>query len=460
MYYRVIIVIFLNIVFQSCSYLEEMDNPYIDEEITFSNQIAPIIYENCTPCHRPHEAGPFRLMSYHDVSKRAKMLKEVVETRYMPPWPADRNYSTFLNEWGLTDDEILLIKAWVAQGSPIGNEDSIPAPPDYPDGSMLGEPDLVLKMVEPYAIKGNNTDQFIVVKIPYELPQDTFVKAIEFVPDNRRLLHHMNGHVIQYEDSLKKDLNVGVNSVTYDRSISQHILYMQLGILNDDGSYPYLTSSVVNYLPGSINSQYPDGIGGISLKKKGYFFLKDVHYGPSPIDTIDQSSINVFFTDKPPERPVLEVILGTLGVSKVEPPLLIPPNEIKEFTTQWEVPDDISVLTLNPHMHLLGKSMKAYAITPEQDTIKLIYIPEWNFRWQYFYTFPTMVKLPAGSVIFVHASFDNTVNNPENPFNPPRTIRERNGSMGTTDEMFQFIITYLPYQTGDESISLATDRFD
>ena len=307
----------------------------------------------------------------------------------------------------------------------------------------------------PYAIEGDNSDQFIVVKIPYELAQDTFVKAIEFVPDNRKLLHHMNGHAIQYDDSMKLNLYGGKFIVKYDRSISQHLLYRELDILNDDGSYPYLTSSIVNYLPGSVNTQYPDGIGGISLKKKGHFLLKDVHYGPSPIDTTDQSSINIFFGDKKPERPVLEVMLGTLGASKVVPPLLIPPDQVKTFTTTWTVPADMSVLTLNPHMHLLGKSMLAYAISPNNDTVPLISIPQWNFRWQFFYTFPKMVKLPAGTVIYVEAVFDNTLNNPENPFDPPRTIRERNGSMGTTDEMFQFIITYLPYEDGDENISLA-----
>jgi hypothetical protein len=427
------------------------------EEITWSEHIAPIVYSNCTPCHRPGEAGPFKLISYHDLAKRSKMIKEVVQTRYMPPWPADKHYSTFLNEWGLSDDEILMIKAWVDQDVPIGNKDSIPPPPVYPSGSMLGEPDLVLKMPEAYHIKGNNSDQFIVTKIPYELVQDTFVKAIEFVPDNRKLLHHMNGHVVQYDDSLKKSLDGGKNIVAYDKSLSQHLLYMELGILNDDGSYPHLTTSVVNYLPGSVNTQYPDGIGGIHLKKKGYFLLKDLHYGPSAIDTLDQSSINIFFSDVPPERPVQEVMLGTLGVTKVEPPLLIPPDQILTFTTEWMVPEDISILTVNPHMHLLGKTFKAYVLTPIGDTIPLIYIPQWNFRWQFFYTYPKMLKIPAGSVIYVEASFDNTTENPENPFNPPRTIRERNGSMGTTDEMFQFIISYLPYQKGDEMVSLVPE---
>ncbi len=438
----------------SCTWYEGRNNPYMDEEITFSENIAPIIHQNCTPCHRPGEAGPFKLISYHDVSKRSKMIREVVETKYMPPWPADKNYSHFLNEWGLSDDEIQLIQAWVLQGSKIGDENSIPSPPIYTEGSMLGDPDLILKMVEPYHIEGNNTDQFMVVKIPYELERDTFISAIEFVPDNRKLLHHVNGHVVQYDEGKKEDFSNGKNSVKYDRSISQHLLYMEMGILNDDGTYPYLTSSVVNYLPGSVNTRYPDGIGGISLKKKGFILLKDIHFGPTPIDTSDQSSINLFFAEKKPERPVLEILLGTLGATKVNPALIIPANEIKTFSTQWEVPYTISILTLNPHMHLLGKSMIAYAVTPEKDTLNLISIPKWNFRWQFFYTFPKMVKIPVGSVIYVSATFDNTLDNPENPFNPPRTIRERNGSMGTTDEMFQFIITYLPYKEGDEHISL------
>lgn len=454
MYNRIINVLIIAFFLQGCTWWENRNNPYIDQEIVFSEQIAPIIHNNCTPCHRPGEAGPFKLITYRDVAKRAKMVKHVTETRYMPPWPADRNYTHFLDEWGLSEDEILMIKAWVAQGAPEGDENKVLYPPVYAEGSMLGKPDMTVKMPIPYNIEGNNTDQFIIVKIPYELERDTFVSAIEFSPDNRRLLHHVNGHVVQYDEGQKDDLHEGKYIVKYDRSLPQHLLYMELDILNDDGSYPYLTSSIVNYLPGSVNTQYPEGIGGIELKKKGYFLFKDIHYGPTPIDDKDQSSVNIFFASKPPERPVQEILLGTLGATKVEPPLVIPANTIEAFKTVWEVPYDLSVLTVNPHMHLLGKSMKAFAVDPLGDTIRLIYIPEWNFRWQFFYTFPYMVKIPKGSNIYVYATFDNTEDNPENPFHPPRLIRERKGSMGTTDEMFQFIITYLPYEEGDEKKNL------
>jgi hypothetical protein len=120
---------------------------------------------------------------------------------------------------------------------------------------------------------------------------------------------------------------------------------------------------------------------------------------------------------------------------------------------------DISLLTVNPHMHLLGKKFLAYAIKPDGDTIPLIRINNWDFRWQYFYTFKHMIKIPKGSFIYVEGVYDNTTNNPLNPFNPPHTVSEQKGSMRVTDEMFQFIMTYLPYQNGDENISLENPKY-
>ena len=106
-------------------------------------------------------------------------------------------------------------------------------------------------------------------------------------------------------------------------------------------------------------------------------------------------------------------------------------------------------------MHLLGEEFKAYAISEAaQDTIPLIHIPKWDFRWQYFYTYPQMLKIPAGYEVCVDATFDNTKENPNNPFFPPKTLQESGEHMKTTDEMFQFFITYVPYKKGDEFINL------
>lgn len=444
----------------SCSGESERAESKHSQTITFSEHIAPIIFKNCTPCHRPGEAGPFPFLNYRDVRKRAKMIKYVTSIHYMPPWPADKNYRSFANERGLSKEEIELIAAWVDQGAILGDSTMTPSPPVFPKGSQLALPDLILKMPEAHKIKGNNTDNFLVMKIPYEIAHDTFIKLIEFVPGNRELLHHMNGHLISYAEDAKENVFEGKSIVDIENEeAAPQEFHKLLGILNDDGTYPALTSSVCNYLPGVAPAQYPEGIGGYYMTKKGALYINSIHYGPSPIDTTDQSHFNIFFADRKPKRPLQEVILGTLGKSKIEPPLIIPPNEVKAFRTELQTSRDISLLTINPHMHLLGKSFLAYAITPKNDTIPLISIPKWDFRWQFFYTFKHLLKIPAGSRIIAEGVYDNTAENPNNPFDPPQQISERDISMKTTDEMFQLIINYLPYETGDENISLEKNNY-
>ena len=427
------------------------------KQVTFSDDIAKIIYAHCTPCHRPGSAGTFNLISYEDVKSKAKSIELVTRSRSMPPWPADPSYRHFREEKVLTDEEIKLIQEWVSIGAPKGDDEKLPPVPKFPDESNFGKPDLVVHMKRSFFIEGNNKDHFMMMKIPVELPQDTFIRTIEIVPGNKKLVHHINAHWIQYEDGAKRTLDAGENFVNTEL-IDKSEAYKKLGLQNDDGSYPLLTPSVTNYLPGVETSFYPEGIGGFRTRKKSILLLDNIHYGPSPVDTTDSTTFNIFFSASPPLRPVSEFILGTSGISKVEPPLVITPGKVEIFKTLYRVPQDISILTINPHMHLLGKTFLAYAIRSDGDTVPLIHIPQWDFRWQYFYTFNKILKLEAGTVIHVEGTFDNTEGNPLNPFNPPQTVSEREGSMRTTDEMFQLIVSYMPYRNGDELVNLKTNH--
>lgn len=430
----------------------------ITETITWTDHIAPIIHQNCAPCHRPDGGGPFDLVSYNDVYKRAEMVAMVTRDRYMPPWPADPNYSHFLGERFLTDLQIQQIQTWVNQGAILGDSLHQPSPPSFPSGSNLGKPDLVLSFPEPIRLPGNNTDQFFIARLPYEIDRDTFVRVFEFVPGNRQLAHHVNGHLVSYDPNKKRDVNAGtffVNRDAHEVEEAMTLLQMQ----HDDGSWPPLTPVVCNYLPGLQPAVYPEGIGGYRISRKGAILFNDIHYGPTPKDTFDLSHVNVFFAKEPPKRPITELQMGTLGISDIVPALVIPPDTIMTFRTRAVVQNDISLLTLNPHMHLLGKDFRAYAITPQKDTIPLIWIPNWDFRWQYYYTFPKMLHIPGGSTIEVLATFDNTVDNPNQPFNPPQTVSDHKGSMKTTEEMLQFIFTFIPYQPGDENISLENKAY-
>lgn len=427
-------------------------------KVTFTEHVAPILYSKCAVCHRPGGTSHFSLVTYSDAKKYSGAIAYVTQQHIMPPWPADPHYTEFAGQRLISDKEIKILTKWAE--SPVeGPADRMPKLPAYPLGSEVGIPDVRIP-VTPVFLKANSLDRFLLVKVPFELPADTFASLIEFVPGNHNVVHHVNGDMVKYEFDKKKDVFAGERVVDMVEDTASLLkAFERLGLPNDDGSYPVLQKSVVNYLPGVVGQKYPEGIGGYLLPRKGVFLLNDLHYGFTNKDDItDSSYINIFFSKTPPNRPVMEFQLGTLGVSPVEPDLVIQPNTVKNVSSRFTVSKDISVLTVNPHMHLLGKSFKAYALTPEGDTIRLISIPRWDFNWQYFYTFKKMVKIPAGSSIVAEGVYDNTKQNMNNPFSPPQLVRDRNGSMKATDEMFQFIITYLPYQPGDENISLEAKR--
>src|ERR1017187_1796730 len=237
-------------------------------KVTFADNIAPIVYAHCTSCHRPGSDAPFDLITYNECRKRAKLIEKVTGTRFMPPYPADASYSHFTDENILSEQEINLIKDWVDNDAPLGDSTHLPKLPEFHKGSQLGTPDLVLKMKYPHHILGNNTDKFYLIKIPYEIPKDTFVRAIEFVPGTPKIVHHVNGQLVTYDEGKKKDLYGGQFIVDID-SFNHKEGFEKMQIPNDDGTYPTYTPSVTNYLPGVIATVYPEGIGGYKMTKKG-----------------------------------------------------------------------------------------------------------------------------------------------------------------------------------------------
>jgi hypothetical protein len=429
-----------------------VDNP------NYTHDIVPILNKNCNVCHSEKGVAPFALTTYKQVRKKAKTIIKVTTERTMPPWPADPEYTHFIGEKYLSEFEINTLKNWLKNGLQEGpkNEWKEFVPPHWK--SSIGKPDLILHL-DSVLLMPDFKDRFYLMKIPGTIARDTWVRAVEFIAGTPDQVHHFNGHLLLYEDDAKKNVfdgmrKVEINPFDFSRD------FAKLKLENDDGSLPFRVHSAVNYLPGVFGTAYPEGIGGFKLSKKFAFVGNDMHYGPGDKKVTDKSIINVFYSKGPPRRAVSEFMLGTNGVSEIEPPLQIPANKITHHITKFTVNQDISVLTINPHLHMLGKTFLAYAIKPNGDTVRLIRIPEWNFRWQYFYTFKKMVPIPKGSTIFAEAWFDNTANNPENPNQPPKMVGERlefgGASMRATDEMFQFIVTYSLYEKGDENLSLET----
>ena len=403
------------------------------QTVTFSEHISPIIYQHCTGCHRPGEIGPMSLTNYQQVSAWANMIKYVTEIRYMPPWTADPEYQHFLGENVLTDDQIELIGEWVDGGALQGDPSQEAPLPVFPTGSQLGEPDTIISLSQPWLHTGNNQDEYRCFVIPTNYTEDKDIAAVEFRPGNKSIVHHALFAVDVQQLSAASD--------SLDPSYGYECF----------GGFGFPPSGTfVSYTPGQVPIFYPDGIG--DQLPAGADVVFQIHYAPTSINEPDSSSLLLFFSDQPVNRYVTGFVAASaLDFMLVNGPFVIQPEEIKTFHLIRTVTEDMSLLTVYPHAHLLGQNFEIYAVTPTADTIPLIRINEWDFNWQRSYNFDHLKKIPQGSTIHYFATYDNTSNNPFNPNDPPQVVEwgER-----TEDEMMLIGMRYVPYQEGDEWIDL------
>lgn len=398
---------------------------------TWSADVASIVYSKCTPCHRTGEIAPFTLESYDDVANMSGSVKRAVETRVMPPWPPAAGHGTFMGNRSLSEAEIAKISQWVDAGAPAGDLSQAPKPPTFPSGSQLGTPDLVLEMPLAWQVQGNNKDVYRYFVLPTNIPTDTYISAIEFRPGNTKVVHH----VLYYLDT----------SGTGRARDSADPLPGYAGF-GDPGFKS--AASFLGWVPGAQQRFFPPEIGVRFYK--GSDLVIQVHYAPSETDQTDLSHVNIFFHKNPVNRLVQEFSLNPINLIAGQS-FVINANTSRTFTTKFTVPLDISLIGVAPHMHLLGKNARAYAVTNKGDTINLIKIDDWEFHWQGGYAYRNPVKIPRGSTLFYVAEYDNTVDNPENPNSPPKTVR---WGESTTDEMLLCYFHWVAYLAGDETLSM------
>lgn len=402
------------------------------QDVTWSEDIAPILYDHCTSCHREGEIGPFPITSYEEATAYGGMIEYVTAIKYMPPWSPNPEYVHFKDENVLTEEEIALIGDWYADGMPQGDPALEPPVPTFPEGSQVGEPDLVLTMEEAYLHEGDNTDQYQVFVLETGLTEDVDISAIEVRPDNKNICHH----AILAVDT--------TNTANILDNADPDYGYEEFGGFGFDPTIGFWGS----WVPGMQPQVYPPTIGNRLWADSK--ILLQMHYGPYPVDEYDQTSINIFFADDPVQR---YVFTFPVSPEDLDEPFLIPPNEITTFHGIFQTPFDVSVIGIAPHCHLLGKSWEVFAVSPDEtDTIPLIDIPEWDFNWQGFYTYPNLLHIPSGYNIHAFGTYDNTSDNPFNPSDPPQWSW---WGEGTQDEMFLCYFSIIPYQEGDEDISLA-----
>jgi hypothetical protein len=399
----------------------------------WSTSIAGIIYSNCSTCHHDGGIAPISFMSYEEAAINAYSIQSYVNSNKMPPWPADPTYSHFRDERVLTDAEKAQINAWVVAGLPPGDTTLAPDPPVFDDNVMLDNPDDSL--ILPAFILFQNDDSYRCFAVHSNYTTTKYLNEVEVIPGNAAAVHHL----FLFHDT---------SSISYDLDVSDPKPGFYGGFL--DGFSPYAELDM-GWTPGSTIFSLPENMGMRILP--GSDFIVSIHYAPGHIGEKDSTKVYLKWSDAPNVRPITNYrFLHWHEPSLQNPPFVIPANTITTFYEQSNISTvDKSLLALQPHMHLIGKSFEVYMVTAPGDTTGLIYIPDWNFYWQLGYFVTQVIKVPAGAQFFGTGVFDNTVNNPNNPSNPPITVE---AGESTFDEMMSCRFWMMDYQPGDEHIFL------
>ena len=386
------------------------------EQVTFASDVAPIIFENCSRCHRAAAIAPFSLLTYAETVRHAQQIKQVVQQGLMPPWKPTAEFGHLQYAQRITEAQKSTIIKWVDSGMPGGRPEDLPPLPVFTDGWQLGPPDLELVMPESFEVPADGSDIYQHFIIPTGLTEDRMVSAVEFRPGNPEVVHH----AFTYFDITGKgrELDAQEPGPGYSRIGSPGFA---------------VTGSLGGWGPGGSPKRLPPGMGR-PLAEHADLVLQ-IHYHPCGRVVRDQSRIGLYFAE-----PKVTKLVRDIMVSNVN--LTIPANEAKhEHVAEWTLPVDTIVLGITPHMHVLGKSIHTVAIQPDGTQVPLIRIDDWDFYWQDDYVFKRPIELPAGTRIAMQCVFDNSADNPLNPNSPPKTVYWGDFS---DDEMG---ICYLPATT-------------
>jgi Flp pilus assembly protein TadD len=401
------------------------------DPVTFNKHIAPIVFQDCAPCHRPGESGPFSLLSYDDVKKHARQIVAVTKSRYMPPWLPEAGFGKFADERRLSDAQIRLFERWVEQGEAPGQAADLPPLPKLVQGWQLGEPDLVLRLPQPYTLAAGGSDVYRNFVFSFPLEGVRYVRALEIRPGNKRVVHHANLLIDRNRSSRWKD----------GRDGHPGFPGMDLKI---EASPEDPESHLLFWKPGSVIGEEPEGMAWTI--ERGTDLILNMHLQPSGKTEIIEPSLGLYFTREPPRlRPLLVQLENDRALD-------IPAGAANfSVTDDFTLPVDVDLLAVYPHAHYLGKQVEAVATLPDGAERPLIRIRRWDLNWQAVYRYEKPVFLPKGTMIAMRWLYDNSSGNAANPNHPPQRVAAGDRS---TDEMGHVWLQLLSRGPGDRRMAI------
>jgi hypothetical protein len=413
---------------------------------TFTEQVAPIVFRNCTSCHRPGESAPFSLMSYAEVRPRARQIAAVTKARQMPPWKAGAGDFAYKGERRLRDEDIDVLQRWVDAGMPEGDPAKLPAMPAFTQGWQLGEPDLVVRMPEPYDVPVSGRDVYRNFVLPLNLTDDVWVKAVDFRPSARAVVHHAlffldptgaareldeRDPLPGYAGGMGGGLTLQGGRLLFggrgaNRGNAAGSDSGQNGIAQRVSA---VGGTLGGWAPGAQPRMLPDDLA--FRVERGSDLIISTHFHPNGQPAQEASTVGLYFAKGAPSKRFTSIQLPP--VFGLFAGINIPAGESRyTIADSFVVPVAVRAFGVVGHAHYLAKELKMTATLPGGVTKTLLSIADWDFGWQEQYQFAGYVDLSAGTRLDVSVAYDNSAANRRNPSTPPQPVRWGEQS---TDEM-------------------------
>ena len=342
------------------------------------------------------------LVTYEQTQPWASSIAHTVETRMMPPWFADPKFGKFSNDPSLSEQEIATISAWNAAGTPAGNPSDAPPPRKWAQGWNIPEPDLVVKMPTPVKIPAEGDIEYTYEIVPTHFLEGRWIQMSEFRPGSPAHVHHAVVYIRPPDSPWLRHAPVGEPFTA--SALSDPAEKRQ--------AHETTSDLLLVYAPGSSPDQWPEGMA--KFVPAGSDLVFQMHYTTNGKADLDQTSIGLVFARAVPKQRVITLQLNDHA-------LIIPPGaDDFRVEVQGTLPNDATLLSLFPHMHLRGKRFE-YDIVHDDGSVEVLLRVNYHFHWQLSYKLAEPRLLKAGTKLRAIAWYDNSRNNPHNP-DPTKTV--------------------------------------
>ena len=381
---------------------------------TFSRDVAPILYANCTTCHRPGGLGPMSLLEFAGAKRVATRIRKAVSTGYMPPWHADAPHGTFVNDRRLSERDKQTIVRWIDAGAPEGDPKQLPPAPVYSTGWTIPSPDAVVAMPEEYEVPAHGTIEYQYFEVPTGFTEDKWVQALEILPGAREVVHHVLVFARQPEPpagaAARPAANADPNAPRprpvlvhrHDRGLPQE--------LDSNGSPSEgreLGALIGTTAPGTNVLTFPEGTA--MRVRAGSILTFQMHYTAKGHAMKDRTKVGFTFAKSPPAEEIraTQFVNGTFAI----------PAGAADYPVPAEVGfnESVKIWGIFPHTHLRGKKWEYRLVHSDGRAEVVLSVPNYDFNWQTYYMFAKPLAVPAGARLEAFAWYDNSTGNKSNP---------------------------------------------